>query len=108
MYVASSEAAVVVGFAVIFVCWRLKIHRDENSRIHKKRIVSITALCFSLYTFGVLVYAQLVHKVGPQIDQLIREGFGNERIGWLLLIVCADLALRLWDTVDVGMFNRAE
>ena len=95
-YLASSGAALAVGIAVAGLLIILRKHRDANGRVHRVRIAAVFGLAASTYTFIVCVIAQLVFH-DPTIVQIIGEGFGGERIAWLLALVAADSSLRVWD-----------
>ena len=62
----------------------------------RRRLASIVILSASTYTFVVLVLSQLVVK-GPQVSVLVHNGFGDQRVAWLLLGVALDGIFRVWD-----------
>ncbi len=50
----------------------------------------------SAYTFLVLVASELAFN-GPHISDLISEGFGEKRVGYLLLGITLDATFKIWD-----------
>lgn len=104
-YVASSNAALIVAIIVVALSIWGQLHTKPDGSLSKERIATILALAASLYTFGVLVCAELMLE-GPPVSVLIREGFRDERIAWLLLAVLVDQGLRLWDILRQAILVR--
>ena len=50
----------------------------------------------STYVYLVLIGSQLIFK-GPSVSALIHDGFGDDRIAWLLTIVAADGVYRIYE-----------
>ncbi|MEL7301750.1 MAG: hypothetical protein AAFM92_15335 [Pseudomonadota bacterium] len=93
---ASSAIALGVGVAAMFALVVCKCHINHDGTLARQKIVSAFLLGALIYTLMVLVVSQLFVK-GPEIDELIRSGFGNERLGYLLAGVFLDSSLRFWE-----------
>lgn len=93
---ATPAASVIVAFAVVILLIRHGFHRTRGGGLERRRLASIVVLSASTYTFLVLVLSQLVIH-GPPISLLIHDGFGEARVGWLLLGVALDGVFRVWD-----------
>lgn len=95
-YLASTPAQIVVGMALVIYLCRRGYHRDGGGNIRRQRVASVFALSALSYSFIVLVTSQLIFH-GPTIATLIQDGFGNDRIAWLMVGVIFDGALKIWD-----------
>lgn len=92
--VASSAATVIVGVAAVWWLRRCGFHRDASGTLQRPRIASVFVAAATTYTFATLTASELVFK-GPAISVLIHEGFGDQRIAWLLVAVVIDSICRL-------------
>ena len=93
---ANPTASLIAASLAVLVLIALGYHRDATGALTRRRLTSVIGLAASCYTFVVLVASQLLLD-GPSVATLIREGFGDERIAWLLLLVTVDQFFRLWD-----------
>ncbi|GAB5448699.1 MAG: hypothetical protein Gyms2KO_35720 [Gymnodinialimonas sp.] len=96
-WVACIEASIAVAAIAIIFLVKKGYHRDTKGAITRRRLASVLGLAASSYTFMVCVVAQLLFRGEPGVSDLIRNGFGDERIAWLLFLVTADQVFRLWD-----------
>lgn len=62
----------------------------------RQRCASVFILSASAYTFGVLSASELVIH-GPKLSDLVRYGFGDQRIAWLLSGIVLDTVFRIWN-----------
>ena len=95
-YFASIQASIFAGVFIIILLWKPVLSRKEGLSTRPQRAAGMLALSASFYTFGVLIFSQLLIN-GPNISLLISNGFGDERIAWLLLAIFAEQAIRLID-----------
>jgi hypothetical protein len=95
-WLASSATSMIFAVLALSILIRLGYHREPNGRLGRRRMGSVLGLAASSYTFVVCVVSQLLVK-GPSISELIVNGFGNDRVAWLLLILTFDQCFRLWD-----------
>ncbi len=95
-YVASPLASLSAAIVILILLIRLGYHRDRSGAITRRRLASVFGLAASSYTFAVCVVAQFAFG-NPEVATLIGDGFGSERVAWLLLIVVLDQSFRLWD-----------
>lgn len=93
---ASPLPLIIASSAAVWLLVRLGYHRDRHGALTRARILAVFGLAVSIYTFGLCVLSQLVLG-GPDVAMLVGEGFGSQRIAWLLLVVTLDQAVRLWD-----------
>ena len=92
---ASSTAALSSALLIIFILTYLGAHRNSDGAISRRRLASVFVLSASAYTFFVLATGELIF--GISIEHMISDGFGGERLAWLLLLIFTDLIFRLWD-----------
>lgn len=93
----ASPAAALLTAAVVSLGLVLRgYHRDPKGAIVRRKLASVIALSASSYTFGICVLSQFVLH-GPSVSVLIRYGFGNTRVAWLLLGLATDQIARIWD-----------
>ena len=86
----------MVGFACVGALVVSGNHLDESKKLRRRNIGAVFIVAAMTYTFSVLVSSNIVFN-GPPISLLVNEGFGEQRIGWLLAGVIVDGTMRIWE-----------
>lgn len=97
-WVASSGAAVLVGVIILIPYFWRGLHKDDDGSIAGPRTVSYFTNAAATYTFLVACSAELVFEE-PHLSTIISEGFGDERMSWLLLAVVLNNIFVLLNTL---------
>jgi hypothetical protein len=96
--VASPAASIcfgLLGFLALVIGGR---HRDGNKRtVHSKIAMSVLQSA-ALYTMLVCTVGHWFFKIPLSVT--VRDGFGDERVGWLMLALSIDLVGRLYSLYD--------
>lgn len=93
---ASPAASLLAGVVALVFLVRCGFHRDVNGDLIRRRLATVLLLSAAMYTFCVLTISELMLG-GPELSVLIRDGFGNERVGWLMVGASLDYFSRVWD-----------
>lgn len=94
--IASPAVSLGVGIIVLVSLIQCGFHRDGKGAVTRRRLASVFGLSVSTYTFSVCAASQLVFG-GPTVGTLVDQGFGSERIAWLLAVLIVDQLFRVWD-----------
>lgn len=80
------------------VIWLMALgfHRNRDGSLSRRRLASVFLLSASAYTFTVAACSDLFFQ-GPSLSLIVSDGFGNQRVAWLLVGVVLDSAFRIWD-----------
>lgn len=95
-YVASPAASLAASIVVLILLVRHGFHRDSSGALARRRLGSIIVLSASTYSFGLMFLSEIVLH-GPAVHELIKIGFGDSRIAWLMFGVTLDGVFRVWD-----------
>lgn len=96
---ASGTATLVAAIVTTFIIGT--IGRRKGAGVQKDSgLLKIFILAMSFYTFVILILSQIVFR-GPPVGQLVSEGFGDNRVAWLMVAVVAEQSIRM-----VGLFKE--
>lgn len=93
---ATPGNAVFCAIAMVAILTFRGFHKAEDGSLARRRLASVVALSASAYTFGICILSQLCFD-GPSVGEVISNGFGDERVAWLLMVFVADSIFRIWD-----------
>lgn len=95
-WLATPAMSILVAIVMVAVLVRCKFHRNKDGSLSRRRLASVFVLSASVYTFLVGASSELFFH-GPSLSTIIREGFGDARVSWLLIGVVTDGVFRIWD-----------
>ena len=73
--------------------WK-RAHRDKNGKVSRQRLAGAVVLPATLYAMVVCIVGHFFLRI--PVSSTISNGFGDERIAWLLVALSADVAWRIW------------
>lgn len=95
-WLATPLASVVAGLIFVAILIRLGYHRNRDGTLSRRRIARVVILSSATYTFLIGASSDLFFH-GPDLSAIIKFGFGDERVSWLLLGVIYDGVTRIWE-----------
>lgn len=95
---ASLQGSVLFGLLIVIIAMRKKRHHNGVGAMNSSRLMIVFARAASAYAFAVLVTAQLMPGT-PDISDLIANGFGEDRIGYLLAVILLSQILQIYEDV---------
>jgi hypothetical protein len=95
-FLANPLASMVSAVAMLSILVWLGYHRDPTGKLARRRMAAVVILSASAYTFALCAFCELfMHS--PHLSVLIKYGFGEQRVAWLLLGVIIDICFSIWD-----------
>jgi hypothetical protein len=93
---ARSEWAIASG--IILACLLVFVgrHKDYDGSVASSKIVAAVSLGASSYTFFLVFLSEMIFH-GPTTSTIIGQGFGDQRIGWLLVNIVFDSGIRIYN-----------
>lgn len=93
-FLATPAAALLSSLLVVLLLIRLGAHRELSGALSRRRLASVFILSASAYTIFILSTGELFF--GIPMERMISDGFGGQRVAWLLLAVFIDSVFRIW------------
>lgn len=93
-WIATPGASLLVGAICLIVLVFRGYLRDIDENGVRQRVTNALMLPVILYTIGVAVCGQFFLRI--PLSTTISEGFGNDRIGWLLVVYMMDVLGRVY------------
>lgn len=95
-YLASSNTALAIAALMVGYLVLRRYHRLPDGSLSRARLATVLLLAASTYTFLVCFAAEVMFH-GPHLHEVIRDGFGDSRVAWLLFFVIVEAGIRLAD-----------
>jgi hypothetical protein len=96
---ANPAASLSMGILVFIVALFQGRHRGDDGKIEPTRVISAALQPPVLYTLLISVLGHFYLKI--PISTTFSQGFGDERIAWLVLGLSLDIAIRLLSLFDM-------
>ena len=90
----SPGASLIAGLIALAMLVRSGRHLEPNGDVATLAVVNSVISTAMLYTIVILVIGEFF--VGSPVSQTVKEGFGDKRMGWLLVPVMLDYGVRVW------------
>jgi hypothetical protein len=96
-FVVTPSASIAFGIFCVAMLFRRGSHRVGGA-VNRAAIVETFLIGISLYTFSTILIGHFFFHIA--ITRSITEGFGENRLSWLLIGVVADHFARLYGLLD--------
>ena len=93
-WIASPGASLIVGAACLVALMFRGYFRQVDENGVRQRVTNALMLPVILYTLTVGIIGQFFLKI--PLSTTIAEGFGNDRISWLLIVYLMDVFGRVY------------
>lgn len=95
-WAATPATSLFVGIVVVAFLIVCGYHRHVDGRLLRRRVAAVFVFAAATYTFVVCASAELIWHT-PHLTEVIRDGFGEQRVALLLVGIAFDGVLRMWD-----------
>jgi hypothetical protein len=99
-WLATPGASLIVGITGLWWLWKKNCYRDHRGKISRQKISSAVLMPAAAYTMAIAVIGQFFLHI--DVSSTIKDGFGDQRVAWLLVFLVVDVMARYYRLFEDG------